>query len=137
MATVDINAKFTSGDGQDNDSKKTMVYTADDNTEYTVLISEAIGESMGFADFEAASTATPLPQFFKMRTVTFSDASGKVKGQYPVGKSDTEIYTEGGTITVPRKGRANGIVCSVTGAQGEKRRFPQANDTGQQGGDNT
>ncbi len=137
MATVDVNAKFTAGDAQSNDSKKTMIYTADDGTEYSVLISENIGESLGFDDFTTGSTATPLPMGFKMRTITFSDASGKVKGQYPVGSVDEDIYSEGGTITVARKGRANGVVCSVTGSQGEKKRFAQANDTGQDSNDNT
>lgn len=139
MAIIDINAKYTAPDAEDNDSKKSMIYTADDGTtQYSVLITENIGESMGFGDFENSTASIPqLPRGYQMRKVTFSDASGKVSGSYPVGTPSTPIYVEGGTITVARKGKATGIVCQVTGAQGEKRKFAAGNDTGQQSGDNT
>lgn len=138
MAIVDINASYVAAAGENNDSRKTMVYTADDGTTvYTVDISENIGEAMGFADFTTSTVATPLPRGYQMRTVTFSDSSGKVKGTYPVGSPTTSIYVEGGTITVARKGKATGVVCQVTGSQGEKKRFAAANDTGQDSGDNS
>lgn len=137
MALVDINALVIAQAVNDNASKKAMIYTSDTTVQYAVVIDENIGESMGFADFQTASTAQPAPAGLKMRTVTFSDAAGKVKGSYPVGTPTTPIFVEGGTITVPRKGSAAGLVCAVLGAQGEKRRLLSANDTGQTDGDST
>ena len=137
MALVDINALVIAQAVNENASKKAMIYTSDTTVQYAVVIDENIGEAMGFIDFAAASTAQPAPAGLKMRTVTFSDASGKVKGSYPVGIPTAPIFVEGGTITVPRKGSAVGVVCAVLGAQGEKRRLLSANDTGQTSGDNT
>lgn len=139
MAIVDINALYAAQDGDDNDSKKPMIYTADDGTtQYKVIITENIGEAMGFADVTTANASTPaLPKGFIMRKVTFSDSTGKISGSYPVGTPSTAIYTEGGTITVARKGKAAGVTCEVTGSQGERKQFLGANDTGQQSGDNT
>lgn len=137
MATVDLNAKYTAPDAWSNDSKKTMVYIADNGDEFFTTISENIGESFGFSDYTSGSTAQAMPNYFKMRTISFSDASGNVKGTYPVGNPDEDIYGEGGQIIVPRKGKSAGVVCTVLGAQGEKRRFAQADDTSQQSGDNT
>ena len=135
MATVDINAKFTASDKADNDSKKDMIYTSDDGNQYVVKISEAIGESMGFADYESTSTAKEIPKSMKMRYVNFSNSNGVIKGSYPVGTPSTPIFLEGGTITVARKGKSDGVVCAVTGAVGETRRLLSANDTGQQNND--
>ena len=137
MATVDINARYLTPAAEDNDSKKWMVYLSDTGEFYNVLITENIGESMGFADNEPASVSGILPRGMKMRTVSFKDASGKVSGQYPCGTPSTPIFVEGGTITVARKGNAAGVVCTVIGAQGEKRTIQSAADTGQQSGDNT
>ncbi len=137
MASVDLNALYAAGNAEDNASKKTMVYESDAGVLYTVLVEEHIGEALGFADFTTSTVAAELPKGFRMRTITFSDASGKVRGQLSVGNPLAGLYAEGGTLTVARKGKATGVVCSVTGTQGEKRRFPQANDTGQQSGDNT
>jgi len=138
MATVDLNAKYAAGSESDNDSKKAMLYLDDDGTtQYKVLISENIGEAFGFDDVETSTVADDLPRGFTLRKVTFSNADGKVSGSYPVGKPDTPVYVEGGTITVARKGKVAGLVCAVTGAQGQKRRFLAANDTGQESGDIT
>lgn len=137
MATLDVNALAAASDAADNDSKKSMVYVSDDGSEYIVKISENIGQVMGFFDYTSASTATTIPQGFKMRTITFSDATGKIKGQYPVGNPDEPVISEGGTITVPRKAKASGVTCSIKGYQGEKKSFGQADDTGQQSGDNS
>lgn len=137
MAVVDINARFVSPANDDNDSKKWMVYLSDSGAFYNVQISENIGESMGFADFETSSVSGILPRGMRMRTVSFKDATGKISGQYPCGTPSTPIFTEGGTITVARKGKAVGVVCTVIGAQGEKRTIQSAADTGQQSGDIT
>lgn len=137
MTLIDLNALYTAPEASDNDSKKTMVYIADDAKEYTVTISENIGQVMGFYDYTTSSTATPMPVGFKMRKITFANADTKVKGSYPVGNLTETVITEGGTITVPRKGKAAGVTCSITGYQGEKKRFAQANDTGQSSGDIT
>lgn len=135
MAVIDINAKYVANAGADNDSKKDMVYTSDTGELFVVKISEAIGESMGFADYETSTVAKEIPKGLTMRTVSFADATGKVKGSYPVGTPTTPVFVEGGTITVGRKGKADGVTCAVTGAIGEKRRILAANDTGQQNGD--
>ena len=137
MALVDINAKYALQVAEENASKKKMIYVSDTTQRYVVTIDENIGESMGFEDFTDVSTATEVPKSLKMRTVSFSDSSGKVKGQYPVGTPTTPIFIEGGTITVARKGKAAGVVTTVIGAQGEKRTLLSAADTGQQSGDNT
>lgn len=137
MATIDINAKYAAAAANENASKKNMVYKSDAGVDYAVLMDENIGESMGFADFTDISATPEIPKSMRMRTVSFQDSSGKVKGQYPVGTATTPIYVEGGTITVARKGNATGVVCTVVGAQGEKRRLLSAADTGQQSGDNT
>ena len=137
MATLDINAKTVLQNPEDNASKKKMVYTSDAGTGYVVMMDENIGETMGFLDFTDTATEKEKPASLRMRTVSFSDASGKVKGQYPVGTPTTPIYVEGGTIKLPRKGSILGVVCTVLGAQGEKRTLLSAADTGQQDGDNT
>lgn len=137
MATIDINAAVAAADITDNNSKKAMVYKSDTGIDYLVDITESIGEAMGFDDVTTSTTATPLPKGYKLRTVSFKDSTGKVSGTYPCGKPDTPVFVEGGTIKVPRKGKADGLVCAVIGAQGEKRRFFSANDTGQQDNDNS
>ena len=137
MATIDINAKYAAAAANENASKKNMVYKSDAGVDYVVFMDENIGESMGFTDFADTSATPEIPKSMRMRTVSFQDSSGKVKGQHPVGTSTTPIYVEGGTITVARKGSAAGVVCTVVGAQGEKRRLLSAADTGQQSGDNT
>jgi len=137
MATVDINALTVAQSVSENSSKKSMIYRSDTGVDYGVVLDENIGESMGFTDYADNSNVPMLPQGLKMRTVSFADSSGKVKGQYSVGTPTTPIFVEGGTIKVPRKGSAAGVVCTVTGAQGEKRRMLSAADTGQQSGDNT
>lgn len=137
MAIIDINALTIAQSVEENSSKKNMIYRSDTGTDYVVVVDENIGEAMGFVDYGASSTAAALPTGLKMRTVSFADSTGKVKGQYAVGTPTTPIFVEGGTIKVPRKGSAAGVVCTVTGAQGEKRRMLSAADTGQQAGDNT
>jgi len=137
MAIVDINARYTAPDSDNNDSKKNMVYTSDTGALFAVRIAENIGEAMGFGDFETSTVAGTIPRGLKMRTVSFKDASGKISGQYPCGTPTTPIFVEGGTITVPRKGKAAGVVCTVLGAQGEKRTIMSAADTGQNSGDIT
>lgn len=137
MAVLDINAKYAAQTAEENASKKKMVYLSDTGVSYVTTIDENIGETMGFTDFTDVLAVLEIPKSLKMRTVSFSDSSGKVKGQYPVGTPTTPIFVEGGTITVARKGKATGVVTTVIGAQGEKRTLLSAADTGQQSGDNT
>jgi hypothetical protein len=139
MATIDINALFVAQAAEDNNSKKDMIYTSDEGTEYIVSITENIGEALGFDDVESADVGVVpnLPRGWQMRKILFVDSSGNVKGSYPVGKPDAPIYFEGGTVTVARKGKATGVVCAVTGSVGERKRFGKSFDTGQQSGDNT
>lgn len=137
MAAIDINALVIAQSVTESASKKTMVYTGDTEQLYSVKIDENIGEAMGFSDYEDGSGAVDIPKGLKMRTVTFSDSTGKVKGTYPVGTLGNAVFANGGTIKVPRKGSALGVVCAVTGAQGEKRKFATGQDTGQNAGDIT
>lgn len=139
MATVDLNALFAAQLEETNNSKKDMVYTTDDGTEYIVEITENIGEAFGFRDVVTADVGVlqRLPARWKMRRVHFADATGNVTGSYSVGNPAELVYAEGGTITVPRKGSATGLVCAVTGSTGEYKRFGKAFDTGQNSGDDT
>jgi len=134
---IDINAKYAAADAEDNASRKKMIYTSDSGILYVVTIDENIGESMGFDDFTNADSAREKPSSLRMRTISYKDSSGKVAGQMPVGKPTFGIYTEGGTITMARKGKLTGLVVTVIGAQGEKRTLLSAADTGQQSGDNS
>ncbi|MDX1977129.1 MAG: hypothetical protein SFT94_05590 [Pseudanabaenaceae cyanobacterium bins.68] len=136
MATLDLNAKFTAPDANENDSRKYMKYTSDFGVEYAVLISENIGETFDFEDIDAANTPA-LPQGFEMRRVYAVDASGKVRASYPVGNPASDVYREGGTVVAPRKGKADGLLLRFTGSVGEKKRFVSSDDTGQNSGDNT
>lgn len=137
MSFVDLNAQYSLPAADDNDSKKAMIYTSDSGQTYIVNISENIGEAFGFDDQTDVSTAVEIPKGFTMRKVTFSSNSGFVAGSYHCGKPTTPIYSFGGTILVPRKGKATGVTVTVTGAQGEKRRFLGAADTSQSSGDAT
>jgi hypothetical protein len=136
-ANININTGFAADDANDNASKKWLIYESDDGNLYGVFATETIYAFMGFDDVTDANRATVLnmPDFLEMRRVNFSDASGKVKGSYPVGKATEEVFQEGGVITVPRRGKADGLLTQVTGAIGEKRRFIYTGDTGQQSGD--
>jgi len=137
MANLDLNAKYTAPANADNDSRKYMIYTSDDGSEYSVLISENIGEVFGFGDISNSSPPPALPQYFKMRHINAVDSTGKVRNTFPVGKTGESVYNEGGTVKVARKGKADGLVLAVTGAVGERKRFATSDDSGQQSGDNT
>jgi hypothetical protein len=138
-ANININTGFAVDDANDNASKKWMIYEADDGSKFRIFMTETIGSFMGFDDITDTNLAETLdmPKFLQMRTVHFSDASGKVKGTYPVGKRTEFVFQEGGKITVPRRGKADGVVTFVTGSTGEKKRFFYTGDTGQQSGDAT
>ena len=139
MANIGLNALFALQAAENNNSKKDMVYETDDGTEYIVNITENIGEAFDFRDVVTADVGVVpvLPKGWKMRKVRFADATGNISGEYPCGKPDTPIYREGGTITVPRKGHAAGVLCAVTGAIGERKKFGKSFDTGQDSGDET
>lgn len=137
MASVNLNALFAAAAAENNNSKKDMIYTTDDGTEYIVNITEAIGEAFGFDDVETADVGVvpQLPRGWKLRKVNFADATGNISGSYPCGKPSTLIYAEGGTITVPRKAKADGVLVAVTGSTGEVKKFGKSFDTGQDSGD--
>jgi len=140
MATVNLNAPFVSQPANDNNSRKTMIYTTDTGKWLPVEINENYGEALGFADY-----AGPIPEEhqapnylrFKMRRIYASDASGRVKQSFPIGIPDHPLYLEGGTVIVPRKGKTEGLALFVTGSVGERKTFPNAGDTGQRSGDDT
>lgn len=137
MANVNLNALFAAQPAENNNSKKDMIYKTDDGTKYVVQITENIGEAFDFDDVTTAEVGVVpnLPRGWKMRKVRFADATGNISGEYFVGKPTTLIYAEGGTITVPRKGKADGVLCAVTGSVGEAKRFGKSYDTGQDSGD--
>lgn len=137
MANIDLNALFAAQAAENNNSKKDMVYKTDDGTEYIVNITENIGEAFSFRDVVTADVGVlpQLPRGWRMRKVSFADATGKISGQYVVGTPDALIYAEGGTITVPRKGKAAGVLVAVTGSIGERKVFGKSFDTGQDSGD--
>jgi hypothetical protein len=134
---IDLNASFASQNAEDNNSKKAMVYTSDTGALYVTQVTENYGELLGFDDYDTTSIASPMPDGLVMRKVTYKDSSGKVSGSFPIGKPTEAVFATGGTITIPRKGKSAGLVVTVIGAQGEKRRILSAADTGQQSGDNT
>lgn len=138
-ANININTGFAADAANDNASKKWLVYESDDGNKYSVFLTETIASFMGFDDLTDTNLAEvkDFPKFLEMRRVTFSDSSGKVKGTYPVGKRTEFVFQEGGVITVPRRGKADGLACQVTGAIGENRRFKYTGDTAQQSGDAT
>jgi hypothetical protein len=140
MATINLNAPFASQPANDNNSKKTMLYTTDDGKKIPVQINENYGELLGFDDFTGSipdDQVAPNYLRFEMRRVYASDVTGRVKQSFPIGKPDEDIYIEGGSIIVPRKGKADGLTLYVTGSVGEKKTFPNAGDTGQRSGDDT
>lgn len=136
MATIDINVLVVAQDVDNNSSKKWMKYLSDSGATFAVLIDENIGEALGFDDIaDADINFAEKPQSLEMRKVNATSLNGKIKIQYPVGKPSEDIYSEGGTITVPRKGSADGLILTVTGVVGEKRRLPSSRDSGQDSGD--
>jgi len=137
MANIDLNAKYTAQDVDDNNSKKNMIYTSDNGAQYVVTVTENLGESFGFDDVGTGDTGLPgLPQGFRMRVVRAVSPNGKVKQSFKVGKVGEAIYNEGGLITVARPGKSAGLVLAVVGVTGERKRLVTATDTGQASGDN-
>lgn len=134
---LDINALVGAADVTQNNGKKDMVYTADDGKLYKVTVNEFAGEELGFADYTESTVLTALPyvEIKKMRQVHAQDASGRVKQSFFVGTPSKPIFAEGGTIKVARKGTDAGLVLTVTGTTGEKKRIATAYDTGQNSGD--
>lgn len=136
---IDINALFAAQNVTQSNSKKDMVYTADDGKTYKVNINENMGEAMGFADYSTSTTLTGLPyvEISQMRLVHAADASGRVRQSFPVGTPTKAIFAEGGTIKIARKGSADGLILTVTGTTGEKKRIATPFDTGQNSGDDS
>lgn len=106
-------------------SVKWQVYTADDDTEYAVLLDESNGLATGYRDFvDGDAGVIPLfPRYTKMRYVNLRSASGS--RQLYIGDRTNGLYT-GATTTIV----LNGITYNVGSAIGEKGRRPFALDTG-------
>lgn len=134
---IDINASVGAADVTQNNGKKDMVYTSDDGKLYKVTINEFMGEALGFADYTESTTLTALPyvEIKQMRLVHAQDGSGRVKQSFPVGTPTKSIFAEGGTIKIARKGTDAGLILTVTGTTGEKKRIATPFDTGQNSGD--
>lgn len=139
MALIDLNAAYAAQNKADNASKKTMIYQFDDGTLTPVEIEENIGEAFGFADFTGAETTVDVAKLYKrweMRRIYYSDGAN-ISGSFPVGSPSFGAYVEGGSVTVARKGKADGVLCPFTGTVGEKKTFRNPADTGQLSGDLT
>lgn len=110
-------------------SIKWMVYTADDATEYAVLLDESNGEATGFPDYVGGGEPV-LPRYFQMRYVNAVSATGITRKFYIADPADT-LLTVGGTIT------AETVAYEVSSKRGEQARLPRAADSGQTDGDAT
>lgn len=141
MANIDINALFAAQDANDNNSRKNFWYLDDTGQYHSARgLNENYAEALGFFPTVGAGGVIATDRVVtRRRTISFTDVSGKVKGQLEVGRPIAPIFVEGGQLTLPRKGKAGGIVVNVVGAQGEKVRFSNpdiAKDSGQLSGDN-
>ena len=124
-------------------SRKWMVYTADNGTEYAVQVDESNSEAtgMGWLDYEAGGTAQPLPKGFVMRTIAAQDSVSGARRQIPVGQSGASAFAIGGTILLQSfmPGATGVIAFEILSALGERfsQGRPRANDTGLTDGDAT
>lgn len=124
-------------------SRKWMIYTSDAGTEYAVQVDESNSEAMGMGwlDYEAVSTALPLPKGMKMRTITAEDPVSGARRQIPVGQVGAAAFQIGGTILLQSfmPGAAGVIAFDILSALGEQfsQGRPRATDTGLTDGDDT
>lgn len=140
MANIDLNAPFAAQLANDNNSKKDYFYETDDGQlVYAGKLNENYAELLGFqSTLGVGETLTEDFKVTKFRTITYSDGQN-INGTLRVGNPRAPIYSEGGQVTIPRKGKAAGVVCNVIGSQGEKKIFLNARiaqDGGQLSGDN-
>jgi hypothetical protein len=136
MANYDLNALYAAQAANDNASRKTMIYQLDNGNLVLVEIEENIGEIFAFEDWTGAETvfnAGELYKRFEMRKIHYTDGDN-ISGSFPVGTPIFSAFTDGGTITLPRKGKAAGVTVTITGTTGEKKTFRSPNDTGQLSG---
>ena len=139
MAHIDLNAPFVSQPAGDNNSLRTFIYLTDDGKALPVRLNENYAEALGFLSYTGpipAADRAPDYLRFELRKIHASSVDGKVKQSFAVGSPDADIYVEGGTLLVPRKGKTGGLTLYVTGSTGERKTFPTTGDTGQISGDN-
>lgn len=124
-------------------SRKWMIYTADDGTEYSVRVDESNSEAlgMGWLDYEVGSTAQALPRGFVMRTITAQDPVSGARRQIPVGQAGASAFAIGGSILLQSfmPGATGVIAFEILSAVGEQfsQSRPRATDTGLTDGDAT
>ena len=129
-------------------SMKLVVYTSDHvstgggaggggTQKYLAKRDESNSTALGFDDANTpADLALPMyPGEWDMRTVTAihipSGAGAKpVKRTLEVGKPDHPAYASGGDLTMELYPGSGDVTWKIQGAQGEKRIFPKAEDTG-------
>ena len=112
-------------------SLRWYIYTADDDTEYGVLLDEDIGnaESFGFTSVSSDSVLDTLPKGFVMRYVNAVQTSGDGAGfryrKFACGSDEAAIFSgEQKTFTI------NGLAYEVTSTRGEKSRRPRSTNSG-------
>jgi hypothetical protein len=86
-------------------------YTANDGTEYRVAAQKALTDQGVLGGTAAASTVPAKPGYMKMRSMTFSDASGNSR-VVPIYEVTATAKTQGTTLNVNVLGTSTPLVSS-------------------------
>lgn len=114
-------------------SIKWMIYKADDGNNYATRHDESNGEALGFDDYDALSTADPIPKGLRMRRVNaVNTADSAHRRTFAVGKVDSPAYVTRNFVFA-----SNGSNWQVTSSLGERVVRPFHFDTALQDGDPT
>lgn len=112
-------------------SLRWYIYTANDDTEYGVLLDEDTGNlaALGFTPVLADSVLDTLPRGFEMRYINAVQTSGSGGGfryrRFPCGTEDSALFE--GTQKVFS---VNALTYEVTSTRGERLRRPRSINTG-------
>jgi len=122
---LDLNALFVAQSATENNGRANFWYKLDDGTYAPARgLNTNQANLFGFLQtLPSGAVITNSKVVTKFRSITFADATGKIKGTFFVGTPTEAIYTGGGTVKVPRKGKAAGVITYIIGSQGEKTRF--------------
>jgi len=122
---LDLNALFVAQSKTENNSRANYWYKLDDGTFAPARgLNSNQATLFGFSQtVPAGGVITTSKVVTRFRTISFADVTGKIKGEFAIGKPDAQIYKEGGSVLVPRKGKADGVVVYAIGSQGEKTRY--------------
>jgi len=114
-------------------SRKWVIYTDDNGTDYGVIKDESIAADTGFLDVTAANQAglPTLPTYFRMRYLNCVRKSGgqTIRTKFQIGAKDTfDDLVAVGVIVV------DGTTWQISSPNGESFRTPVALDTEQDDG---